>query len=176
MRKVLKDYLKGCGALRYGSFTLASGAESSYYIDIKRASTDPVVLREMARELAGKMMDEEIECDRLAGVVLGSIPLAVALSLETGIPYVMVRKERKEHGTGSDVEGLLEQGDRVMVVEDVVTSAGSAADAVRMLRDHGAVVNDVMAVVDRESGGRELLESMDLQFYALLDANDLLED
>lgn len=176
MKTSLKEHLKRCGALRYGSFTLASGAESSYYVDIKRASTYPRVLRKMSRELEGRMLDEEIECDRLAGVVLGSIPLVVALSMEVYIPYLMVRKERKSHGMGDTIEGVLEPGDRVVMLEDVVTSAGSALEAVEILREKGAVVEDVLAIVDRETGGRELLESNGLNFYPILTAKELMEE
>ncbi len=176
MSEGLKDQLRECGALKYGSFTLASGIESPYYIDIKKASTDPAVLREIARQLASMMRREGIGCDRLAGVVLGSIPLVVALSLETGIPYVMVRKERKSYGTGNEIEGAFEVGERVLVVEDVITSARSAADAVEILRGDGAVVKDILAVVDREEGGRRLLEPMGLELHPLMTSQQLLED
>jgi len=176
MKTCLKEHLKRCSALRYGSFTLASGAESSYYVDIKRASTYPKVLRRMARELEGRMLDEEIECDRLAGVVLGSIPLVVALSMEVCIPFLMVRKERKSHGTGDAIEGKLEEGYRVVVLEDVITSARSALEAVEFLRENGAIVEHVLTIVDRETGGRELLESNGLNFHAILTAKELLEE
>jgi len=171
----LERALKECGALIYGSFTLSSGKESAYYIDIKSASTDPGVLRLIAREMADLLRGERMECERLAGVVLGSVPLAVALSLETGIPYVMVRKGKRDHGTGREIEGPLRPGDRVVVVEDVVTSAQSLAEAVATLRAAGAVVEKVIAVVDREGGGRERLEKLGLEFFPLLTASQLLE-
>lgn len=176
MTQGLKESLKECGALMYGTFTLASGEESTYYIDIKKASTDPMVLGEIATRLASLIKEKDLHCDRLAGVVLGSIPIAVALSLETCIPYVMVRKERKSHGTAKAIEGTLNRGERVIVVEDVVTSALSASEAVKTLREHGALVEDVIAVVDRQSGGKERLEDMGLSFHPLLTANELLEE
>lgn len=160
----------------YGTFTLSSGEESTYYIDIKRASTEPGVLVVMARELASLIRERGLVCDRLAGVVLGSIPIVVALSLETGIPFVMVRKERKAHGTAKAIEGLLDEGERVIVVEDVVTSANSATEAVKALREKGAIVEHVIAVVDRQSEGRERLESMGVDFHPLLTADQLLEE
>ncbi|MCL2510155.1 MAG: orotate phosphoribosyltransferase, partial [Methanomassiliicoccaceae archaeon] len=97
--------LEECGALQFGEFTLASGAKSSYYINIKKASTNPRVLYRISLLMAEKMQMENIRPDKIAGIVLGSIPLAAALSMATGIPYVMVRKEQKDHGTKELIEG-----------------------------------------------------------------------
>lgn len=171
----LKEALRECGALAYGDFTLASGKRSRYYIDIKKASTDPRVLAEITEEMAGVIAAQGIQVDRIAGVVLGSIPLAVALSLRMGIPYVMVRKERKDHGTGKTIEGVLRQNESVLVVEDVVTSAGSSAEAVDILRAAGAKVGTVLAVIDRQEGGRDRLGGMGVELLSLLTAEDVLE-
>jgi len=99
MNKRTKEALVRCSALMYGDFTLASGKKSEYYIDIKKASTDPYVLETIADEMAREVQMRGLEVDKIAGVVLGSIPLAVALSLRTKIPYIMVRREKKDHGT-----------------------------------------------------------------------------
>ena len=87
----IKDSLVRCGAILYGDFTLASGKKSKYYIDIKKAITDPKILEEVADEMARIMEKEDIKVDRIAGVVLGSVPLAVALSLRTGIRRTMAQ-------------------------------------------------------------------------------------
>ncbi|MDR0198874.1 MAG: orotate phosphoribosyltransferase [Methanomassiliicoccaceae archaeon] len=171
MKKALKD----CGALQFGDFTLASGAKSDYYIDIKKASTDPKVLYLMSQLMAEKVQASGKKYDRIAGVVLGSVPLAAALSLATGIPYVMVRKEKKDHGTSKLIEGTLSKGDSVLVVEDVVTSAGSCVSAIGTLREHGASVEDIMAVIDREAGGREALKGIGVTLISLVKASDLLK-
>lgn len=172
----LSKALRDCGALQFGDFTLASGAKSSYYIDIKRASTDPKVLYLISELMAEKIQIKGLEIDRIAGVVLGSVPLAAALSLATGIPYVMVRKEKKDHGTGRSIEGVLNAGDRVLVVEDVVTSAGSIISAVGTLRDAGAVVTDVMSVIDREAGGPEALNKIGVTLFPLVKASELIKE
>lgn len=172
----LKEALKECGALIYGDFTLASGKKSGYYIDIKKASTDPHVLAEITEEMDSLLIAKEVVVDRIAGVVLGSIPLAVALSLRTGMPFVMVRKERKGHGTGKLIEGALAQNDRVLVVEDVVTSAGSSMEAIAILRDAGAKVDLVLTVIDRQEGGAERLREMGVELMPLLTAQDVLRD
>lgn len=170
----LSEALTGCGALQFGEFTLASGAKSDYYIDIKKASTNPEVLRLIARLMAERMRDEGIAADRIAGVVLGSVPLATALALETGIPYVMIRKEKKDHGTGKLIEGDLNPGDRVLVVEDVITTAGSSIKAIQTLREAGAVVEMVISVIDREGGGAENLAEAGVGFSPLVKASELV--
>ena len=171
MSQVLTD----CGALQIGDFTLASGAKSSYYIDIKKASTNPDVLRLIAQQMADNLRNSAIKVDRIAGVVLGSVPLAAALALETGIPYVMIRKEKKDHGTGKLIEGDLNIGDKVLVVEDVITSAGSSITAIEVLRREGAIVEDVFSVIDRESGGADNLKQIGVTLHPLVKASVLME-
>src|SRR5690606_10649258 len=99
-----------------GAFVLSSGQPSSYYIDKYLFATKPTVLRRLASLLAERVPD----VDRLAGPELGSVPITAALSLETGVPFVIVRKERKAYGTSAGIEGELHQGERVLLVEDVV--------------------------------------------------------
>jgi len=161
--------LKACGAVQFGAFTLASGKASDYYVDIKRAATRPDLLREIARRMAAHVKGY----DRLAGVELGAVPIAVAVSLETDTPYVIVRKEAKEHGTRRAFEGELRVGDRVAFVEDVVTTAGTLRKAVESLRAVGAVVDRAVAVVDREEGGRDNLRLAGVELVSLLTARDL---
>jgi len=170
----MKKALENCGALQIGDFTLASGAKSNYYIDIKKASTDPKVLYLMSQLMAEKIQSSGKRYDRIAGVVLGSVPLAAALSLATGIPYVMVRKEKKDHGTSKLIEGDLNEGDNVIVVEDVVTSAGSSISAIETLRNAGASVSDIISVIDREAGGKEALNKMNVALTSLVKASDIL--
>jgi orotate phosphoribosyltransferase len=176
MNKKLKYSLKACQALQYGDFTLASGKHSKYYIDIKRASTNPKILSDIAEDMEAEMKRKGIMADAIAGVVLGSVPLAVALSLRTGIPYVMVRKEKKDHGTGKLIEGVLKAGMRVLVVEDVVTSAGSSAEAIGILREAGVKVDFVLAVIDRQEGGAARLNEIGVQLLPLLTAEEVLRD
>lgn len=155
---------------------MASGAKSEYYIDIKKASTNPKVLYMISILMAEKMQDENLRPDRIAGVVLGSVPLAAALSLATSIPYVMVRKEKKDHGTGKLIEGDLNPGDKVLVVEDVVTTAGSSIAAIKTLRENGAVVDTAMSVIDRESGGEENYAEIGVRFLSLVKASEILKE
>jgi len=162
--------LRACGALAFGDFTLASGKRSPYYVDIKKAITRPDVLRAIAKAMA----PHAVNADRIAGVELGAVPIAAAVSMETGRPYVIVRKERKEHGTSKDFEGELIAGERVVFVEDVVTTGGTLAKAIERLRANGVTVSEAIAVVDREEGGREALAAIGVTLSALLTAAELL--
>ena len=169
-RRALVDAFVRSGALRFGSFPLASGRTSPYYVDAKRAITEPDVLRSIARAIAPFARD----VDRIAGVELGAVPLAAAVALETGKPYVMVRKQPKEHGTRAGFEGALNRGDRVLFVEDVVTTGGTLVAAIERLRGDGAIVEDAAVIVDRREGGGEALAAIGVRLHALLDAGDLL--
>lgn len=162
--------LKVAGALRFGTFTLTSGETSSYYVDIKKAITRPDLLKRIADAMAPYARD----ADRIAGVELGAVPIAAAVGLASGKPYVMVRKATKGHGTKHEFEGELARGNRVLFVEDVVTTGGTLRAAIERMRDHGAVIEDCVCVVDREEGGRILLAEINVRLHALLSAKDLL--
>ena len=169
-RRALVDAFVRTGALRFGAFTLASGRSSPYYVDAKRAITEPEVLRSVAKAMAPFARG----ADRIAGVELGAVPLAAAVSLESGTPYVMVRKQAKEHGTKAGYEGALNRGDRVLFVEDVVTTGGTLVVAIERLRGEGAVVEDAAVIVDRGEGGREALAKTGVRLHAILTADYLL--
>jgi orotate phosphoribosyltransferase len=121
------------------------------------------------------MQKENIRPDKIAGIVLGSIPLAAALSMATGIPYVMVRKEQKDHGTKELIEGDLNPGDKVLVVEDVITTAGSSVKAISTLRENGASVSQIISVVDREGGGKENLAEIGVSLMSLVKGSELVK-
>ena len=170
-KKELVELLKDCEAIKFGRFVLTSGAISDYYIDIKKASTNPHILKKIAEAMAEYTKGYDV----IAGMELGAVPLAVALSLETGIPYVIVRKEKREHGTGKQIEGLDVKGKKVIIVEDVTTSGGSVIKTVQILRQNKAIVDEVIAVVDRESGTEEKLQQIDVSFIPLLSVSDILK-
>ncbi len=167
----LVEALRDCGALQFGQFTLTSGRTSTYYVDVKRAVTQPEVLREI---VAG-MRPHAAGCDRVAGMELGAIPLVVALALETSLPYVMVRKEGRTHGTQRALEGELRKGERVLLVEDVTTTGGTVRRAVDLLREAGAEVNRVVCVVDRQEGAVERLAEAGVEVVPLVSSQDLLQ-
>ena len=163
-------------ALLRGSFTLRSGKTSSYYLDKYRFTTRPEILRELAVLFATKVGEIERghgRIDRLAGAELGGIPLVTVASLETGKPCVFVRNAKKDYGTAKQVEGVLEPGDRVVLVEDIATTGGQAIEAAGALRDCGAEVVGVIATIDREEGAAEAMARAGLAYWALFTKGDL---
>jgi orotate phosphoribosyltransferase len=165
--------LKACGAIRYGNFTLASGKKSKYYIDIKKASTDPKTLKLIARQAAFRI--KQMDVNIVAGVELGGVPLATAASIETELPLLIVRKAIKDYGTKSRFVGDIEPEDRLVMLEDVTTSGGSVRNAVEVVRETGASVKYVISVVDREEGAAENLKEVDVELIPLVSASDLLK-
>ncbi len=170
----IADRLVGCGAVKFGEFTLTSGATSPYYVDVKQAMTDPTTLRAIADAMAA-LTRQHGPFDAVAGMELGAVPLATAVSLATDLPLLLIRKGEREHGTGKRIEGPDAAGKHVFVVEDVTTSGGSTVDAVKVLREAGATVTHASVVVDRESGGAEALTAVDVQLHPLARASELLE-
>ena len=164
--------LKDCGAVKFGDFTLASGKKSKYYIDIKKASTDPVTLRIIAQQAAQKL--RELKLDIVGGVALGGVPIATAISLETGLPLLLVRKDVKDYGTGGRFVGEMTEGARVVLMEDVTTSGGSVLDGISAVRDAGGIVDTVITVVDREENATDRLNSIGVELVPLVRASDLV--
>ncbi|WP_336342938.1 orotate phosphoribosyltransferase [Halalkalicoccus ordinarius] len=165
----LIEALREAEAIKYGEFELSHGGTSDYYIDKYLFETDPRCLSLIARAFA-----ERVDGEKLAGVALGAVPLVAVTSVETGLPYVIARKQQKEYGTGNLIEGDLEEGERVVVLEDIATTGQSAVDAVEALREAGAVVDRVVVVVDRDEGADELLADHGVELEALLTAEELL--
>jgi orotate phosphoribosyltransferase len=165
--------LKDCGAIRYGDFTLASGKKSKYYIDIKKASTDPKTLKLIARQAAFRT--KHLDVNIIAGVELGGVPLATAVSMETELPLLIVRKAVKDYGTKSRFVGDVKPEDRLVMIEDVTTSGGSVRNAIEVVRDTGAKVKYVISVVDREEGAIENLKEAGAELIPLVSASDLLK-
>ncbi len=165
---MLKQMLKDMKVVQTGDFVLASGRKSNYFVNIKRASTDPKVLREI-----GKAMAPHVGEAKIAGMALGAVPLAVAVALETNRPFVMVRKEPKDHGTKELIEGEVYPGDKFVVVEDVATTGGSTMKVVTALREKGANVTKAVVVVDREEGATEMLTEHGIQLVSIFKAKDL---
>ena len=159
-----------------GDFVLRSGRRSKYYLDKYLFETDPQVLRgivyEMAmmirNELAGGALYARLAAPELGGVVLGA-----GLSLELGLPLLLVRKVAKDYGTSKRIEGRLETGETVALVEDIVTSGGAAIQAAEALREAGIVVQDLYCVVDREEGGAEAAAAVGLVLRPLFTSSEL---
>jgi orotate phosphoribosyltransferase len=153
-----------------GTFRLRSGTIATEYFDKYRFESDPFLLREISGELADLMPPF---IDLLAGLELGGVPLATALSLRTGIPSVFVRKQAKDYGTCRLAEGDDVNGRRLLIVEDVITTGGQVATSCEQLRALGATVEHAICVIDRESGGRERLRTIGAELRSLFVRSDI---
>ena len=156
-------------AIEFGEFTLASGAKSSYYIDVKTAVTNPVLLSSIA-----EIVTKSHEFDVIAGVAVGGVSLAVATALESKKPYAIIRASEKSHGKKDVIIGSV-AGKNVLLIEDVTTSGGSALYGIESLRKAGAHAGRVITVVDREQGAGEMLRQHDIQLIPLVKVSELLK-
>jgi orotate phosphoribosyltransferase len=156
-----------------GDFVLRSGRRSRYYLDKYRFETRPDLLAALGERIADTVAELEPEATRLAGPELGAVALAAAASLASGLPFLIVRKAAKEYGTSNRLEGNYEEGERVCLVEDVVTSGGALLEAVEALREAGLIVRTAVCVVDREEGGADALGRHDIRLHPLFRARDI---
>ena len=162
-------------ALLEGDFVLRSGKRSSYYLDKYRFSTRPDLLRPLGQALAAAIGEHAPEAVRIAAPELGAVPLAAAASLESGLPFVIVRGQAKEYGTANRIEGVFAPGEQVCLVEDVVTSGGAALEAIEAVRAAGMQVGTAICVVDREEGGADALARAAVRLRPLLLGSEVRE-
>ena len=153
-----------------GDFTLRSGRKSSFYIDKYLFETQPDILAEIGRRLADHV---DPRTARIAGAELGGVAIAAAAALAANLPFLSVRNARKDYGTSKLFEGALQPGDRILLVEDIATTGGQVLEAAKVLSDAGAVVQRIVAVVDRGEGAAERIAEAGYEFRALLNSADL---
>jgi len=154
-------------AVLTGSFVLRSGQRSQYYVDKYRFATEPVMLEQLGARLAETVARVDPSAVRLAAPELGAVPLAAAVSLSSRLPFVIVRKEAKEYGTANRLEGEFFPGERVCLLEDVVTTGGAAVDAVQAVREAGLECATAMCIVDREAGGADALARVAVRLWPI---------
>jgi orotate phosphoribosyltransferase len=161
-------------ALLEGDFVLRSGRRSTHYFDKYRFETRPELLEAIGLRVASVVGEHEPGAVRLAGPELGAVALAAAASLASRLPFLIVRKETKYYGTANRIEGAFETGERVCLVEDVVTSGGAAVAAVQALREAGLECRTAVCVVDREEGGTDELARHGVRLRPLFRAGELV--
>ncbi len=159
MKWELLEGLWRSGMMKFGRFSLASGRESPYYIDLRPLPSNPRLFSLAISEFEAMLSIRSGGTFGIASPELAGIALGAALALKIGKPFIYVRKQRKEHGTGGLVEGTINAGDRFMIVDDVLTTAGSILHVVKSLRDTGAFVDSASVLFDRMEGGRENLSA-----------------
>ncbi|RLE48603.1 MAG: orotate phosphoribosyltransferase [Candidatus Methanomethylicota archaeon] len=162
---------KGC--IAFGEFTLSAGGKSPYYIDLRRIPSYP--------ELYDKVTDlyvdllHKLDFDKVVGIATAGIPIAALTAYKLNKPFLYVRKEAKDYGLQKQIEGVLERGDKVVVVDDVITTGSNIIRAVDAIRSAGAVVNKAVVLVDREQGGSEALRKLDVELLSIVKASQLVE-
>ena len=160
-------------ALLRGDFTLRSGRKSKYYLDKYLFQTRPEILAALAERFAQKVAALPGGVDRLAGAELGGIPIVSATGIAADKPFILIRNQKKGYGTAKQVEGELNPGEKVVILEDIATTGGQVLEAAKTLSDMGAKIVSIIAVIDRQEGARENIEAAGYGFDSLLTKADL---
>jgi len=153
-----------------GDFTLRSGRKSKYYLDKYLFETCPDILAALGAEFAKHVSDD---VTLIAGAELGGVALAAVTAMESGRKWVIIRNTKKGYGTGKMVEGLLRQGDVVLLVEDIATTGGQVLEAAKVITDAGATLKEIICVIDRKQGAEENITQAGYKFESLLTKDDL---
>ena len=163
-------------AIKFGDYILTSGKKSPYYIDLRQTISSPITMDWIANSLTRIIINEigRDKIDRILGVPTAGIPFATVVSQKLGLPLIYYRQARKEHGVRKKVEGILERNDRVLVVDDLITTGESVIEAAEVVRDQGGVVNELVVLLDREQGGQESLRSNRIEPHILFKISDAM--
>lgn len=164
-------------AIKFGDYILASGKRSPYYIDLRLTLSSPITMDWIANALTRIVVNEigKDKVDKILGVPTAGVPFATMVSQKLGIPLIYYRQARKEHGVRKKIEGTLSRNDRVLIVDDLITTGESVIEAAEVVRDQGGVVNELVVLVDREQGGRERLRAARIEPHILFKISDAMD-
>lgn len=169
----LADGLLSAGCVKFGEFTLKSGLKSPIYIDLRQLVSRPRLLQQVGAAYLPIL--RSLAFDRLAALPYAAIPIATAICLQGNYPLIYPRKEAKEYGTKAEIEGEYHPGETVAVIDDLATTGGSKFEAIEKLTAAGLKVQDVIVLIDRQSGARQALEAAGYRFHAVVTISELLD-
>ncbi len=164
-------------AIKFGDYILASGKRSPYYIDLRLTISSPITMDWIANALTRIVLNEigKDKVDKILGVPTAGVPFATMVSQKLGIPLIYYRQARKEHGVRKKIEGTLSRNDRVLIVDDLITTGESVIEAAEVVRDQGGVVNELVVLLDREQGGKERLRTSRIEPHVLFKISDAMD-
>jgi len=167
------DALLDIGAIRIGQFQLKSGSLSPIYVDLRIIISFPDLLKEIAQALLE--LSAGLSFQKVAGIPYTALPIATAFSLLSGIPMIYSRKERKTYGTGQQIEGLWKPGEKVLVIDDLITTGASKLETFTVFVEAGLIVQDTVVLIDRHQGGQQRLHQAGYRLYSLLSIFEILD-
>jgi orotate phosphoribosyltransferase len=173
MKKVSFDLILN-DALKIGDYILFSGKKSPYYVDLRQAISDPITMDLIANSLA-RIIDNEIgrhKFDKILGVPTAGVPFTTIVCQKLAIPMLYYRKERKEHGVRKKIEGKMELNDRILMIDDLITTGKSVIQAAEAVREQGGLVTELVVLLDREQGGREFILSNNIRPHVLFTVSE----
>jgi orotate phosphoribosyltransferase len=176
MKKVAFDLVLN-DVLKFGEFTLNSGKKSPYYVDLRQAISDPMTMDLIANCLA-RIIENEVgigSFDKIMGVPTAGIPFTTLVCQKLAVPMLYYRKEKKDHGIGKKIEGRMEADDRILMIDDLITSGKSAIQVAQAVREQGGQIAELVVLLDREQGGREKILSNRIRPHALFNVSDAFQ-
>jgi uridine monophosphate synthetase len=164
-------------AIKFGDYILASGKKSPYYIDLRQTISSPITMDWIGNALTRIVINEigKDKIDKILGVPTAGVPFATVVSQKLAIPLIYYRQARKEHGVRKKIEGILDRNDRVLIIDDLITTGESVIESAEVVRDQGGVVNELAVLLDREQGGKERLRSSRIEPHVLFKISDAME-
>lgn len=173
MKKEIALALSEIGAIKFGEFTLKSGIKSPIYIDLRLIISYPKVLKLISSAIIE--VAKNLKFDVIAGIPYTALPIATAISIDQDWPMVYARKEVKDYGTKKKLEGVFEEGQTALIIDDLITTGGSKFETTEPFEASGLKINDFIVLVDREQGGGKKLEEKGYKFHSIIGINELLD-
>jgi len=170
----LAVHLFKAGCVKFGDFTLKSGLHSPIYVDLRLLVSYPALMGEVANAIAERTV--HCEYDRIAAIPYAGLPIGVAMSIQIDCPLIYPRREVKQYGTRRAIEGVFREGERVLVVDDLITRGDSKFEAIGPLEAAGLLVHDIAVLIDREQGGADDLAQRGYALHAVFKLSELLAE